>query len=115
MVYPLCVLLFLVGLYGAMTQKNLIKIIISVTIMEYAVNLLLILIGYRAGGIAPIIDRTYEGATFTPVSVDPFPQAMVLTAIVISLGVLALLIAISLRLYHRYGTYDITEIRRLRG
>jgi multicomponent Na+:H+ antiporter subunit C len=115
MVYPFCVLLFLVGLYGAMTQKNLIKIIISVTIMEYAVNLLLILIGYRAGGIAPIIDYDNQGASFAAASVDPFPQAMVLTAIVISLGVLALLIAISLRLYHRYGTYDITEIRRLRG
>jgi len=40
---------------------------------------------------------------------------MVLTSIVIGLGVLTLLVAIALRLYHRYGTYDITEIRRLRG
>ena len=115
MIYTLCFLLFLVGLFGAMTQKNLIKIVISVAIMEAAVNLFLILIGYRTGGIAPIADSTHGGAAFAAASVDPFPQAMVLTAIVIGLGVLALLTAISLRLYHRYGTYDIMEIRRLRG
>lgn len=115
MIYTLCFLLFLVGLFGAMTQKNLIKIVISVAIMEAAVNLFLILIGYRTGGIAPIADSTHGGSAFAATSVDPFPQAMVLTAIVIGLGVLALLIAISLRLYHRYGTYDIMEIRRLRG
>ncbi len=114
MIYTLCFLLFLVGLFGAMTQRNLIKIVISVAIMECAVNLFLILVGYRTGGIAPIIDSAHQQG-FARAAVDPLPQAMVLTAIVIGLGVLALLIAISLRLYHRYGTYDIMEIRRLRG
>ncbi len=115
MIYVLCLILFMVGLYGALTQKNLIKIIVGVAIMEYAVNLFLILIGYRAdGGVAPIMERANDTA-FAGASVDPLPQAMVLTSIVISLGVLALLVAIALRLYHRYGTYDITEIRKLRG
>jgi len=114
-IYVLCLILFMVGLYGALTQKNLIKIIVGVAIMEYAVNVFLILLGYRAvGGVAPIIERAGDPA-FAGASVDPLPQAMVLTAIVISLGVLALLVAIALRLYHKYGTYDITEIRRLRG
>jgi len=117
MIYTLCFLLLLVGLYGAVTQRNLIKIIISVTIMEYAVNLFFILLGYRIGGVAPIMDRTHflNVEEFARSAVDPFPQAMVLTAIVISLGVLALLLAIALRLYHVYGTFDITEMRKLRG
>ena len=115
MVYVLCLILFAVGLYGAVTQKNLIKIIIAVMIMEAAVNLMLILVGYRRGGVAPIIDGTVTQARLVSDAVDPLPQAMVLTAIVIGLGVLALLVAIALRLYHRYGTYDITRIRQLRG
>ena len=114
MIYVLCLLLFMVGLFGALTQKNLIKIIVSVAIMDYAVNLFLILVGYRAGGKAPIMGTT-NAARFSLAAVDPLPQAMVLTAIVIGLGVLALMVAIALRLYHRCGTFDLTEIRRLRG
>ena len=114
MVYILCMLLFMVGLFGALTQRNLIKIIVSVAIMEYAVNLFLILVGYRSGGAAPIMQDS-QAASFAAGAVDPLPQAMVLTAIVIGLGVLALMTAIALRLYHRYGTYDITEIKKLRG
>jgi len=115
-IYILCFVLFMVGLYGALTQRNLIKIIVGVAIMEYAVNLFLILIGYRlVGPTAPIEDAAHTGAAFAASAVDPFPQAMVLTAIVISLGTLALLVAIALRLYHKYGTYDVMEIRRLRG
>lgn len=118
MLYILCLILFMVGLFGVLTQKNLIKIIVGVAIMEYAVNLFLILIGYRAGANdAPILETADPAgvAAFVNHAVDPLPQAMVLTSIVISLGVLALLVAIALRLYHTYGTYDVTEIRRLRG
>jgi len=115
-VYVLCLLLFMVGLFGALTQKNLIKIIVSLAVMEYAVNVFLVVLGYRAGGSAPIVASAAEPARqFAAGSVDPLPQAMVLTAIVIGLGVLALLTAIALRLYHTYGTYDITKIRKLRG
>ena len=116
MVYVLCLLLFMVGLFGALTQKNLIKIILCVAVMEYAVNMFLIVLGYRAGGTAPIVASTaIPAARFAAGSVDPLPQAMVLTAIVIGLGVLALMVAIALRLYHTYGTYDVTKIRKLRG
>ena len=118
--YILCLILFLVGLYGVLSQKNLIKIIVGLAFMEYAVNLLLIMIGYREDGIAPILQSSVlESAAkmdeFLKYSVDPLPQAMVLTAIVINLAVLALAVAIAMRLYQKYGTYDITEIRRLRG
>ena len=121
MPYALCFLLFVIGLYCAVVKKNMVKIVIGILVMEYAVNLFLIMIGYRTGGIAPIIDREYlaEGSNLTNAflsqAVDPLPQALVLTAIVISLGSLALMISICIRAYEKYGTFDITEIRRLKG
>jgi multicomponent Na+:H+ antiporter subunit C len=122
MLYALCFLLFMIGLYCAVVKKNLVKIVIGLAIMEYAVNLFLIMLGYRAGGTAPIIGRgaLQAGAEritahFINSAVDPLPQALVLTSIVISLGSLALLISICIRIYDKYGTFDITEIRRLRG
>ena len=115
MAYVLCLVLFLVGLCGVLIQRNLIKIIVGLTIMEYAINLLLIMIGYRSEGSAPIQALGKNANEFAMGAVDPLPQAMVLTAIVISLGVLALAVAVSMRLYHKYGTYDIAAMRRLRG
>jgi len=122
MLYALCFLLFMIGLYCAVVKKNMVKIVIGIMVMEYAVNLFLIMLGYRIGGIAPIIDKgQLESGTeqitagFLSSSVDPLPQALVLTAIVISLGSLALMISICIRTYERYGTFDITQIRRLKG
>ena len=113
--YPLCFALFLVGLYGVMVKRNLIKIVISLIIMESAVNVFIVMIGYRKGGIAPILNKTMEARTFVERSVDPLPQALVLTAIVIGLGVTAMTVAIAMKLYEKYGTYDIKEIRKLKG
>ncbi len=115
MVYTLCLILFMIGLYGVLSQKNLIKIIIGLGIMEYAVNVFLIMLGYRKDGLAPIMERGASLSEFVSGAVDPLPQAMVLTAIVINFAVLALAISIAIRLYQKYGTYDITEIRKLRG
>ena len=80
-------------------------------IIEYAVNLFLILIGYRTQGRAPILAQDQEILNM----VDPLPQALVLTSIVIGLGVTALLISIAIRIYEKYGTFDITKLRKLRG
>jgi len=120
MPYALCFLLFMLGLYCAVVKKNMVKIVIGIMVMEYAVNLFLIMLGYRFGGSAPIIDRSQleaeqVAASFINNSVDPLPQALVLTAIVISLGSLALMISICVRTYEKYGTFDITQIRRLKG
>ncbi|MHC4130960.1 MAG: sodium:proton antiporter [Planctomycetota bacterium] len=122
MIYALCFLLFMIGLYCAVVKKNMVKIALGILIMEYAVNLFLILLGYRKGGIAPIVvdreDIFASGSVtdfFINNSVDPLPQALVLTAIVISLGSLALMISICIRVYNKYGTFDITQIRRLKG
>lgn len=122
MLYALCFLLFMIGLYCAVVKKNMVKIVLGVVIMEYAVNLFLIMLGYRFGGTAPILSPAdADGVTrvvtdhFLATVVDPLPQALVLTSIVISLGSLALMISICIRTYAKYGTFDITEIRRLRG
>lgn len=110
-IYILAVFLFLVGLYGVVAKRNLIKIVIGLAIMEYSVNLFLILIGYVRGGTAPILSEEVGKKVF----VDPLPQAMVLTAIVIGLATTALLLAIAIRIYKKYGTFDIREIKNLKG
>ena len=120
MLYALCFLLFMIGLYCAVVKKNMVKIVIGIVVMEYAVNLFLIMLGYRLGGVAPIVERSMaESQTtfdlFKSTAVDPLPQALVLTSIVISLGSLALMISLCIRTYEKYGTFDITEIRRLKG
>ena len=110
-VYILCFVLFLVGLYGVITRRNLIKIAISLSIMEFSIFMILVSIGYIDNGVAPIVNP--EAAE--QVYVDPLPQAMVLTAIVIGLATKAMLMAIAIRLYRKYNTFDIREIKNLRG
>lgn len=114
-IYLLTTFLFVLGLYCLVAKKNIIKKIIGVITMEYAVNLFLILVGYKVGGIAPILTKGASKTKFIAKSVDPLPQALVLTAIVIGLGTIALMVALCIRLYERYGTFDMSEIRRLRG
>ena len=109
--YLLCFALFLVGIYGVITKRDLIKIILSIGILGYSANLFLILVGYRDGAIFPILEEgLVRGAM-----VDPLPQALVLTSIVIELGTTALLVAFAIKLFEKYKTFDITKIRRLRG
>lgn len=110
-VYLLTMILFSIGLYCAVRKRNIIKIIIGIGIMEYAVNLLFILIGYRSHGRPPIFasDRIVTNM------VDPLPQAVVVTVIVIELGVMLLLVSMAIRIYEKYGTFDITKINKLKG
>lgn len=109
--YILCFILFLVGLYGVLTQKNVIKIVIGLSFMEFSVFLFLVLIGYIEGGTAPILIKDANPDLF----VDPLPQAMILTAIVISLATNAMLLTIAVKLYKKYGTFDIRRINQLKG
>ncbi len=113
--YFLTLVLFVMGVYCLIAKKNIVKKIIGLTITDYAVNLFIIIIGYRRNGTAPILFKDMDRATFNATSVDPLPQALVLTSIVIGLGVLALMVAICLRLYEKYKTFDMSEINRLKG
>lgn len=109
--YILCTILFSIGLYCLLVKKNLVKKIIGLGIMEYALNLFFILIGYRTGGEAPILDKEVNTTNF----VDPLPQALILTSIVIGLAVTALMVAIAVKIYEKYRTFDVNEIRKLKG
>jgi multicomponent Na+:H+ antiporter subunit C len=112
----------MIGLYCVLVKKNMVKIVIGIVVMEYAVNLFLIMLGFRSGGDAPIICRQDLAGPagqvkdlFINRTVDPLPQALVLTSIVIGLGSLALMISVCIKVYEKYGTFDITQIRRLKG
>ncbi len=107
--FILAIVLFLIGLYGVLVKRNLIKVVIALAIIEYAVNLYFALIGYRQGGTVPILDSKFS------LYVDPIPQALVLTAIVIGLGTTALLVSIAVRIYEKYDSFDVRKIRKLRG
>ncbi|MCB4756180.1 MAG: sodium:proton antiporter [Elusimicrobia bacterium] len=109
--YLLCLVLFCVGLYCILRKRNIIKIIVGTVIVENAINLFFVLVSYRLEGRAPI----YSPEVAILNMVDALPQALVLTAIVIGLATTALLVAIAMRIYEKYGTFDITKIRELRG
>lgn len=110
-IYLLCLILFCLGLYCILRKRNIIKIIVGVIIAEYAVNLFFILVAYRMQGRSAILSSETEILNM----VDPLPHALVLTSIVIGLATTALLVAIAMRIYEKYGTFDITKIRELRG
>jgi multicomponent Na+:H+ antiporter subunit C len=109
--YVLCFALLLVGVYGVIAKRDLIKIILSLGILGYAANLFLILIAYKKDAHYPILEK---GVTVAQM-VDPLPQALVLTSIVIELGTTALLVALAIRLFQKYNTFDVSKIRRLKG
>lgn len=109
--YLLCLVLFGIGVYGVARKRNIIKIIVSLIIAEYAVNLFFILTAYRDDAVAPILGPDGEAIPMA----DPLPHALVLTSIVIGLASTVLLVAIAMRLYEAYGTFDIEQIKELRG
>ncbi|AEJ19024.1 sodium:proton antiporter [Gracilinema caldarium] len=98
--------LFLLGFYGLIVQKNMVKKVFALSIQNTAVVLLFILEGSRIGSLAPIV--TESQAAY----VDPIPQALMLTAIVVGICVTALALALVYRLYKKYETMDIEEIQR---
>lgn len=108
MIQYLSIALLLVGVYGLLTQKNVIKMIISLNIFEIGLNIFIISIGYVKGGLAPIL--TSQSNTSALAYVDPLPQALVLTSIVIGVGITALALAFARILHNRYGTYELDEM-----
>ena len=100
--------MLMLGLYGLLTQRNIIKIILSLNILEIGLNLFIISIGYVDDGIAPILTSVNDSNAL--VFVDPLPQALVLTAIVIGVGTTALGLALAKIIYQKYGTFEIDEM-----
>ena len=110
-------LLMLVGFWGILTQTNIVKIIISFTIIDTAINILIVSLGYVLNRTAPIIDSSVaqeEGHNVLNSIVDPVPQALVLTAIVIGFGVTALMLAYAMKLYNAKKTLEISKFNDLK-
>ena len=92
-------------------KKNLIKIIIGLGFIDTGINLFLITIGYLQKGTAPIFSKP---GLNTAQMVDPVPQALVLTAIVINVAILGLALGLAIRLYRYYKTLNVKKIRGLK-
>lgn len=108
-----------ISLYGIVARPSITKKIISITILGDALNILAIFIGFRTLSIPPVLldlnTDTDILLKFSNIAVDPLPQALVLTAIVIGLAVNLFLVFLALQVYRLYGTLDSRRIKELRG
>jgi len=107
-------LLILIGFYGALTQRNLLRMIVAFTVADSGVNLVIIAVGYMSGRTAPILDNTLKAADAVVRIIDPVPQALVLTAIVIGVGVTAMMLAYAYKLFEKRRTLDIAQLTELK-
>ena len=106
--------LILMGLYGALTNRNIMRMIVFFTIVNTGINLVLVSVGYLPGRTAPILDDVVPAADAVAKIIDPVPQALVLTAIVIGLGITALMLAYAYKLFELKRTLDISKFRELK-
>jgi multicomponent Na+:H+ antiporter subunit C len=102
--------LFVAGLYGIVSSHNLVRTILSLTVVQSSTYLVLIGVGYRTGGQAPI----YADIPAVSKTVDPVVQVLVLTDIVIEATVTALLLALAVQAHKRFGSLDPGKLRALR-
>ena len=105
--------LIFIGLYTISVKRNLVKMIIGLSLVDTGVNLLIVSVGYISKKTAPILTGNLRTNAVGKV-VDPIPQALVLTAIVIGVAVLALALTIIINIYNNYNTLDVKKIRRLK-
>jgi|ADurb_Gly_01_Slu_FD_contig_31_421570_length_2830_multi_9_in_0_out_0_2 multisubunit Na+/H+ antiporter MnhC subunit len=107
-------LLMLIGLYGALTTKNILRIIIAFDIFDGGLNLFLVALSYMNNRVAPIIDSTTGTEKLSSKFVDPIPQALVLTSIVIGVGVTAVMLTYAYKMYKYKNTLNINEYKDAR-
>lgn len=100
-------LLMLVGIWGMLTQRDILRIIIGFTLMGTGSHIVIVAIGYVADGTAPIIDGALSISDAATHVVDPVPSALAVTAIVIGLAVTAVMLAFAIRLYEAKKTLSI--------
>lgn len=109
--YAVAAWLFLIGLYGVISSRNLIHTVICIGVIQSSSYVLLLAIGYRAGAAAPIF---FDVLLSTP-AVDPVVQALMLTDVVVEVTVVALLLTIAIQVHKRHGTLDPDRLQELRG
>lgn len=101
--------LVLVGLWGMLTQKNIIRMIIGFSLIDTGIHMVMIAIGYVTGRTAPIIDAAVSASEAAARVVDPVPSALVLTAIVIGLGVTAVMLTYAVSLFRAKQSLSIDD------
>ena len=105
------IIVSLVGLWAVLTKKDIIKMIVGFTIMDTGIHIIMISIGYVKNGTAPIVEKLSD---IGKVYMDPVPQALVLTAIVIGLGITAFMLTYAVNLYKKRNTLDIDKFEDLK-
>ena len=106
--------LLIIGLWGIISQKEILKIIISFTIIDTSIHLLLVSVAYIRNRTAPILDDSIGIENASQKVVDPLPQALVLTAIVIGVGITALLLSYALQLHKQNKSLEINQFKSLK-
>jgi multicomponent Na+:H+ antiporter subunit C len=109
--YGVAVWLFVVGLYGIVTSRNMIHLIVCLSVVQASTYVLLLAIGFRTGGTAPI----YFDIAGSRRVVDPVVATLTLTDVVVEATVTALLLALAVKAHQRFGTLDPDELGALRG
>ncbi len=109
--YALAVWIFLVGLYGVVSSRNLVHLVVCLTVTQSSTYVLLLAIGYVNGGTAPIFVDVPKGTK----AVDPVVQALALTDIVVSVTVASLLLALAIQVEKRKKTIDPDELTAMHG
>ena len=104
-------ILILAGLWSLLSNKDMIRMIIGFTIFDTGTHLVMIGIGFLKGGTAPIINNLTDS---TAIYVDPVPQALVLTSIVIGLGVTAFMLIYAVNMYKKKGSLNIDKFKDLK-
>ncbi len=111
--------LFCIGLWAVLTRRNLVKIVMGLSLMESATYLLLVSMAYREGGTAPVLFQPPEGRTVDSLVQgavsDPVLQNFCLTAIIIGVAVTGVFLAVMVRVAQHYRSLDADEIRAMRG
>lgn len=98
-------LLILSGLWAMFIHKNIIRMIIGFSLMDTGIHMIMVALGYITGGTAPIFDDAVDGMHM----VDPVPSALVLTAIVIGLGVTAVMLSYAVKIYQAKNSLSIDD------
>ncbi|MFL5826039.1 MAG: sodium:proton antiporter [Thermoleophilaceae bacterium] len=109
--YAVAAWLFVWGLYGIVSSRNLVHLVICLSVVQASTYVLLLSVGYINGGKAPIFSDIKSGTTV----VDPIVQTLTLTDVVVEATVVALLLTLAIQAHKRFGTIDPDELTSIRG
>jgi multicomponent Na+:H+ antiporter subunit C len=109
--YAVSAWLFVIGLYGIVTSRNLIHLVVCLTVVQASTYVLLLAVGYRSAGTAAI----FADISTSRKVVDPVVATLTLTDVVVEATVAALLLSLAVQAHRRFGTLDPDELGAIRG